>query len=25
MVRIDPKGIGVKLYDSIPESNLSNW
>jgi hypothetical protein len=25
MVRIDPKGIGVKLYDSIPESQLSNW
>ena len=24
MVRVDPKGIGVKLYDSIPESNLSN-
>jgi hypothetical protein len=25
MVRVDQKGIGVKLYDSIPESNLSNW
>ena len=25
MVRADSKGIGVKLYDSIPESHLSNW
>jgi hypothetical protein len=25
MVRADSKGIGVKLYDFIPESNLSNW
>lgn len=25
MIRVDPKGIGVKLYDSIPESKLSNW
>lgn len=25
MVRVDSQGIGVKLYDTIPESSLSRW